>query len=376
MKKNVDLIYITAGGGHKASAEALKASIEMSYDWNIRLIDLREILEPVDWVKKYTGISIENFYNRYIESGMTYGSTAMLRILQFFIRQMDNSLFITISNYFMNRNSDLVVSLIPNFNIPLYDAVTKLKVPFVTIMTDMADCPPNFWIEEHQSQCHVICGTTKAFNQVLKTISIPHLVSGMMVHPKFYKPPVYGINFMGWRHDVITALVSFGKNTPSKVFNLISIAENLDIPFQFIFVCGNNEKLYNKLLLNKTAHSKVQYIQIGFSDQLPYYMDNADFFIGKPGPGLVSEVLVKNLPVFLNNKATMLQEKYTIKWIENLEFGSSGNIYDINNLRNFIDKINFYKNRIKRYNNQAVFEVPPILNQIMINSGRDIECKI
>ena len=33
-------------------------------------------------------------------------------------------------------------------------------VPYVTILTDLADYPPNFWIEAGQAQ-HLVCGTPK-----------------------------------------------------------------------------------------------------------------------------------------------------------------------------------------------------------------------
>jgi hypothetical protein len=49
---------------------------------------------------------------------------------------------------------DLVVSLVPNFNRALHDglALARPGVPFVTVMTDMADHPPHFWVEPGVAQ--------------------------------------------------------------------------------------------------------------------------------------------------------------------------------------------------------------------------------
>ena len=62
--------------------------------------------------------------------------------------------------YWRKTRPDMVVSLIPNFNRPMYDAVAAARpaVPYVTLLTDFADYPPHFWIEPDQAQ-HFICGT-------------------------------------------------------------------------------------------------------------------------------------------------------------------------------------------------------------------------
>jgi hypothetical protein len=61
---------------------------------------------------------------------------------------------------------DLVVSLVPNFNRAMCDALAAAlpEFPYVTVLTDFADYPPHFWIEPNQRQ-HLICGTSKAVSQ-------------------------------------------------------------------------------------------------------------------------------------------------------------------------------------------------------------------
>ena len=60
---------------------------------------------------------------------------------------------------------DMVISLIPNFNRAMQVAARQVmpQVPFVTILTDMADYPPHFWIERQEQ--YLICGTAKAKQQ-------------------------------------------------------------------------------------------------------------------------------------------------------------------------------------------------------------------
>ena len=62
--RTVDLVYIDAGGGHRASALALEAAIHRhGLPWTVRLVNLREILDPRDSFRKLTGMDPEDFYN-------------------------------------------------------------------------------------------------------------------------------------------------------------------------------------------------------------------------------------------------------------------------------------------------------------------------
>src|SRR5260370_39033822 len=61
--------------------------------------------------------------------------------------------------------------------------------PMVTILTDLADCPPHFWIERQKQ--YLVCGTDAAAEQAIEMGHAPERVfrtSGMIVRPEFYRP--------------------------------------------------------------------------------------------------------------------------------------------------------------------------------------------
>ena len=84
----------------------------------------------------------------------------------------------------------MVVSLVPNFNRALGESLRRALpgVPLVTILTDIADYPPHFWMERQEQ--HVICGSDRAVEQAL---ALGHAersvyrVSGMILNPRFYE---------------------------------------------------------------------------------------------------------------------------------------------------------------------------------------------
>src|SRR6185369_18058825 len=83
----IDFIYFDAGGGHRAAATALKSVIdEQARPWNIRLVNLQEVLDPLDIFRKITGIRLQDIYNLLLQKGWTLGSKQLLPMMQMIMR--------------------------------------------------------------------------------------------------------------------------------------------------------------------------------------------------------------------------------------------------------------------------------------------------
>lgn len=118
----IDLIFFDAGGGHRASATALKALADQQQrGWQIRMVNLRDILEPIDVFHRLTGVRVEDLYNRMLKYGLTIGTGPMLRATQFLIRRMHPRNVALLCRYWQERRAGLVVSLIPNFNRAIFE---------------------------------------------------------------------------------------------------------------------------------------------------------------------------------------------------------------------------------------------------------------
>src|ERR1051325_10779567 len=91
-----------------------------------------------------------------------------------------------LKNFWAEGSRDLVVSLVPNFNRALRASLPDTKL--VTILTDLADYPPHFWIERQEQ--YLICGTDRAAEQAY-ALGYPTdrvmRASGMILHPRFYE---------------------------------------------------------------------------------------------------------------------------------------------------------------------------------------------
>ena len=371
----IDLVYINAGGGHRSAAVALEMAIrEQNRDWQVRLVNLFEVLDPQDVFRRTTGVKPEDYYNVRLARGWTIGLAQELRILQMLIRLSHKSLVAQLRRHWQASKPDLVVSLVPNFNRAMYQALCMARpaTPYATILTDLADFPPHFWIEPNQAQ-HFICGTPRAVAQaraVMSADATVHPTSGMIISPNFYRDLKLErraeMRKLQLDPDRPTGMVMFGGHG-SRVMRAIS--KRLD-DVQLILACGHNEVLAEQL---RTTRASAPRVVVGFTSQISHYMQLSDFFIGKPGPGSISEAIQQGLPVIVvRNAWTMPQERYNTEWVEE---NSAGIVLDsFKGIRAGVAQleahIELYRASVGRIQNRAVFEIPEILEKILAAPGR------
>ena len=372
--KRIELIYFNAGGGHRAAALALEAAIsEQGWPWQVRRVNLMEVLDPHDKFRKMTGMAPEDYYNKRLARGWTLGLAQELKLLQAMIRLGHAPLQRALELHWRQSRPDLVVSLVPNFNRALCHGLlaTRSSAPFVTVLTDLADHPPHFWIEPDQPQSF-ICGTPYAAAQARNAgyaASQVFETSGMIIRPAFYKAHVAdrdeALRGLGLDPRRPTGVVMFGGEGSMQMARIAASLADV----QLILLCGRNEKLARTLgQIPTTARHAV----IGFTSEVPRYMLMGDFFIGKPGPGSLSEAVQSGLPVItFENAWTMPQERYNAQWVR--EQGIGVVLKTTRGIRGGADQVlgrlEEFKARVSAIDNRAVFEVPPILAELLRRSG-------
>jgi hypothetical protein len=364
----IDFVYFDAGGGHRAAATALKTVMEAQKSpWNVRLVNLQEVLHSLDIFRKVTGIRLEDIYNLMLAKGWTLGSAQGLMFMHGVIRLYHGPTTRLLSRHWLESKPDMVVSLVPNFNRTMYQGLRNAlpEVPYVTILTDFADYPPHFWMERQQQ--FFICGTPKAVEQARALGHTPDRIfstSGMILRPAFYQPitadRAAGRSKLGLDPTKPTGLVLFG-GQGSKV--MLEIDRLLD-ETQLIFVCGKNTALAAKL---RARPSRAKRFIEGFTSEIPYYMHLSDFFIGKPGPGSISEAVAMKLPVIVERNAwTLPQERYNADWV--LEQGAGLVLPNFGQVKDavvrLLGSLDEHRANVAKIQNRAVFEIVDILRSI------------
>ncbi len=373
----IDFIFFDAGGGHRSAANALKSVIEQqNRPWTVRLVNLQEVLDSLDVFRKITGIRLEDVYNLMLAKGWTLGSAQGLKLMHGIIRLYHRPQVRVLIEHWKRTQPDMVVSLVPNFNRAMFQAIQQVNpaTPYATVITDMADWPPHFWMEKQPLQ-YIVCGTAQAVAQARATgFDQDHIfaTSGMILRPKFYEPITAsrqeGRVKLGLDPELPTGIVLFGGQGSSV---MVEIAERLGrsgLKLQLIMICGRNNKLADRL---RALKLDIPMHVEGFTSEIPSFMHLSDFLIGKPGPGSISEAIAMKLPVIVElNAFTLPQERYNTEWVQQREVGVV-----LSNFRSIAEAVGKliepatlrqYQANAEAIQNRAVYEIPEILNQILV----------
>lgn len=376
LMKKVHVVFHDGGGGHRNAAVALQTIIaQQKRDWQVELVQFQDLTDRLDVLRKLTGIRIQQQYNILLQNGWTLGSTYLLRVLQTTIRLFHRPLVRLLERFWREKPADLLVSVIPHFNRQICESWAKVypSRPFVTLITDLADFPPRFWIEPIQEQ-YVIAGTEKAAEQARAMgHDDAHIfqTSGMILRPDFYVPdnsnPMDLRKEMGLRAELPTAIVLFGGHGSKVMYDITERLDAADLPLQLILICGRNEELAAKL---RARQWKMPVRIIGFTKEVHKLMHAADFLIGKPGPGSIAEAMMRKLPVLIEcNSWTLPQERYNAEWVREKRVGIVLHSFrDVaTGVRQMLESATLaeFRKNVAAQDNRAIFEIPEILAKLL-----------
>ena len=379
--KKIQILFHDAGGGHRNAAVALQTVIsQQNRPWEIELVQFQELTDRLDVLRRLTGIRIQEQYNLILRNGWTLGAPQLLRVLQATIRVFHRPMVKLLSSYFRQHPSDLLVSVIPHFNREIGEAWRSLYpgTPFVTLITDLADFPPHFWIEPMKEQ-YVICGTQRAVEQARamgKQDGQVFATSGMILRPDFYVgeevDPEILLRELGLQPGLSTGMLLFGGFGSKAMYEIAERLEEARLPLQLIVICGRNEKLAAKF---RAQHWKMPLHVVGFTKEVHRLMRAADFLIGKPGPGSVAEAMVRRLPVILEcNSWTLPQERYNTEWVREKRVGIVLKSFDeiVSGVKELLEPATLaeFRRNVGALNNRAVFEIPEIFAKLLGENGK------
>ena len=375
--KRLDFVFFDAGGGHRAAANALRSVIEKQQrPFEVRMVNLQELLDSIDVFRQITGRRLQDLYNLMLKRGWTLGSPQLTSGMHLVIRLFHRKQVRLLERIWREGRPDLVVSLVPNFNRALGESLRQALpgVPLVTVLTDLADYPPHFWIEPQDQ--YFICGSDKAVGQALATGHAPSKVfrvSGMILNPQFYECAPLAAEKraaertrLGLDATLPVGLVLFGGQGAAV---MLEIAQQLGRR-QLVLICGHNEKLAARL--RALPHQASRFVE-GFTTEVARYMQLADYFIGKPGPGSLSEAVAMRLPVIVERNAwTLPQERYNTDWVR--EQGIGIVLPNFRRIARAVDELlepaayAGFRAATERLTNRAVFEIPDILERILTDA--------
>jgi UDP-N-acetylglucosamine:LPS N-acetylglucosamine transferase len=379
--KKILVVFHDGGGGHRNAATALQTiAAQQGRGWQVELVQFQDLTDRLDMLRKLTGIRIQQQYNIMLQNGWTLGSKYLLRVLQLTIRLFHGPMVRLLESFWRAHPADLLVSVIPHFNREISESWNAVYPgrPFVTLITDLADYPPRFWIEPIKEQ-YVIAGTERAVEQARAfghDNSHIFQASGMILRPDFYvedsSDRLALRKEMGLKPDLPTAIVLFGGHGSKVMYDITERLDTAALPLQLILICGRNEELAAKFRARKWG---MPVHIVGFTKEVHKLMRAADFLIGKPGPGSIAEAMVRKLPVLIEcNAWTLPQERYNAEWVTEKRVGIVLKSFDdvVEGVQQILEpaRLAEFRKNVAALDNRAIFEIPDMLAKLLGESAK------
>ncbi|VFQ83421.1 unnamed protein product [Cuscuta campestris] len=309
--KNVLILMSDTGGGHRASAEAIRDAFNLEFgdEYNIFVKDV--------W-KEYTGWPLNNMEQQYkfmvkhvqLWSLAFHGTSPrwihsiyLAAIAAFYAKEVEAGL--------MEYKPDIIISVHPLMqHIPLWvlkwQGLQK-KVIFVTIITDLNTCHRTWF---HPGVNRLYCPSEKvAKRALLDGLEESQIqVFGLPIRPSFCRavlskdelrvelemdPMLPAVLLMGGGEGMGPV-----KKT-AKALGEALFDKTVGKPIgQVVVICGRNESLASTLQEHEwNIPVKIR----GFEKQMEKWMGACDCIVTKAGPGTIAEALIRGLPIILND---------------------------------------------------------------------------
>ena len=301
------LMMSDTGGGHRASAQALKAGYEELYPERFQI-------DIVDVITDYLPFPLNQIPKTY-----PFLSNDAPWMWKFLYGSQDplsfgNGLMVTgswlaqdgVRRLFAEKRPDLIVSVHPLFQLVSQWVMAKMqwRAPFVTVVTDLTTGHPR-WFDPSVDACYVPSQITYDLARKAGLRPDQLFLFGLPIRPAFARPTRTRPEL---RHvlqmDVAlpAALLIGGGEGVGPVEEIATqLAQQLSVggkaTGQIVVICGRNRSLQDRL---QARTWPIPVTVNGFVDNMPDWMAACDCVVTKAGPGTIAEALISGLPIVLS----------------------------------------------------------------------------
>ncbi|KAJ3695508.1 hypothetical protein LUZ60_000885 [Juncus effusus] len=309
--KNVLILMSDTGGGHRASAEAIRNAFQIEYGDEYKVF-------VKDLCKDHAGWPLNNmessykFMVKHVQLWkVAFHGTSPRWVHNFYLAALAAFYAKKVEAGLKKYKPDIIISVHPLMqHIPLW--VLKWqgllnRVVFVTVITDLNTCHPT-WFHTGVNRCY--CPSEEVSKRALVEGLEPSQIRvfGLPIRPSFCRavlvkeelreelqldPDLPAVLLMGGGEGM-GPVKKTAKALGESLFNT-----ELNKPIgQLVVICGRNKTLSSSLeVLDWKIPVKIR----GFETQMEKWMGACDCIITKAGPGTIAEALIRGLPIILND---------------------------------------------------------------------------
>ncbi|KAG8381950.1 hypothetical protein BUALT_Bualt05G0025900 [Buddleja alternifolia] len=334
--KKVLILMSDTGGGHRASAEAIKAAFNQEFgddyqnfmskllfnfvlkNFVIKLLSCcSSMVFVTDLWTDHTPWPFNQgpkSYNFLVKHGtlwrMAYYASTPRVIHQSYFAATSTFIARKVAKGLMKYQPDIIISVHPLMqHVPLRILRAKgllEKIVFTTVVTDLSTCHPT-WFHKLVTRCYCPSEEVakRAMRAGLQRTQIK--VYGLPVRPSFVKPvpPKDELRKQLGMDEYLPTVLLMGGGEGMGPIEAIARALGdalYDETYgqamgQVLVICGKNKKLVEKL---QSIDWKIPVQVKGFVTKMEECMGACNCIITKAGPGTIAEAMIQGLPIILN----------------------------------------------------------------------------
>lgn len=305
--KRILILMSATGGGHKASAEALKAGFEQRFpgQFEVEIVDLLIDHMPMllrEVPKAYPILANDAQWAWKLLWATGDHPRPVRNFMQVIARLAEHNII----RLFRQYNPDIFISVHPLVHELSFRALRKMRWrrPFITVVTDLASTH-SLWFEKKVTTCFV--ASDVAYHHALQCgLRADQLkLFGLPVRPAFSAPIASKAELrqkVGIDPDLPACLIVGGGDGIGPVTEIAQqvndrLGETGKATGQLVVVCGRNKALMDEL---KSMRWSVPITINGFVTNMAEWMGACDCIVTKAGPGTIAEAMICGLPILLS----------------------------------------------------------------------------
>lgn len=298
----VVVIHVSAGAGHRRSAEAVYNYCRQGHYGRPEEISLVDALDKTPLffraVYRWGYLFMVHHAPWLWHLAFRITSLKQLRPLSSALHRLSDRIFVSgLSGFFIREEPDVIISthFLPSEVASRLKTTGRLRSRLITVITDFAVHP--FWINVGTDLYVVACEPTR--DQLISSGVSPDSIRayGIPVDARFClrldRPATAAkLNLNPKMFTVLVVTGSFGVGPIEKICDALN-----DTGVQILAICARNRSLQERLKKKNRPRLRV----FGFVDNIEELMAVSDLIVTKPGGSTLAELLAMGLPpVFIS----------------------------------------------------------------------------
>ena len=300
--KKILIVMSDTGGGHRSAAEAIAEAVHQLYGEACQV-------EIADTWADHTPFPINRLgqlYGPLVNRGailwkLIFRSTSSQRGMGLLVKIFWPMVRKSLKDFLRQSNPDVIVSVHPiltHFSIRALQE-TNLRIPFVTVVTDLVNLHP-LWFCPQTDSCLVPTEPARdralASGLPLEKVKVVGLPVGLKFAKGTREKEILQ-DKLGLERNRPTILVVGGGEGVGKVYRIARAIARARVNAQLMVVAGRNKRLRRRL---ERVDWEIPTTVFSFVTNMSELMGASDVIVTKAGPATISEALITGLPILLS----------------------------------------------------------------------------